>query len=99
LSFNPFPELLIAFREWDTFFFGTAKRNGGSKSRRERSEGNARGARRAGAKRRNDGAALACSASVDKLGRMPRIGANAAAIRYSCYDEEVEQEKESMRER
>lgn len=35
LSFNPLLALRIAFREWETFFFGTARRNGGKSSRRD----------------------------------------------------------------
>lgn len=30
LSFSPLPDARIAFRECDTFFFGTASRNGGN---------------------------------------------------------------------
>ena len=32
LSFRPLLALRIAFREWDTFFFGTARRKGGRSS-------------------------------------------------------------------
>ena len=40
LSLRPLFALLIAFRECDTFDFGTAKRNGGKRSSRDCSEGN-----------------------------------------------------------
>ena len=39
LSLRPLFALLIAFRECDTLDFGTAKRNGGKRSRRDCSEG------------------------------------------------------------
>ena len=39
LSLRPLLALLIAFREWDTFDFGTAKRKGGKRSSRDCSEG------------------------------------------------------------
>jgi len=35
LSLRPLFALRMAFRECDTFFFGTARRNGGMRSRRE----------------------------------------------------------------
>ena len=42
LSFKPLLADLIAFRECETFFFGTASRNGGKSSHNERNAGNAR---------------------------------------------------------
>jgi len=39
LSFSPLLALRIAFRECDVFFFGTAKRNGGKRSRNDCNDG------------------------------------------------------------
>ena len=39
LSFRPLLALLIAFRECDVFFFGTASSHGGKSSRSEGNEG------------------------------------------------------------
>jgi len=39
LSFNPLLAARIDFRECDTFFFGTASRNGGKRSTRDAREG------------------------------------------------------------
>ena len=39
LSFNPLLAARIDFRECDTFFFGTASRNGGKRSTRDGREG------------------------------------------------------------
>lgn len=39
LSFNPLLALLMAFRECETFFLGTASSHGGNSSRREGNDG------------------------------------------------------------
>ena len=77
MSFNPFPELRIAFLECETFFLGTARRNGGRRSNKGANEGMVNEIGKAGANCSSDNAVVPRRENTLKAGR---IRCNGVAI-------------------
>ena len=69
LSFNPFPELRIAFLECETFFLGTARRNGGRRSNKGANEGMVKEIGKVGANRNSDDVVVLRRENTLKAGR------------------------------